>query len=90
MANLFQSSQYYLVSQLPAIEGIDSKQLPITEKYYRDLCERFLDEKSLAIVRTLSLEPPKRKPRQALPSLTLGTKKRGVFGWLWLRCARSK
>lgn len=61
MASLFQSSQYYLVSQLPAIENVDSKQLPITEKYYRDLCERFLDEKSLAIVRNLSLEPPKKE-----------------------------
>lgn len=63
MASLFQSSQYYLVSQLPALENVDSKQLPITERYYRDSCERFLDEKSLAIVRNLSLEPPKKESK---------------------------
>ena len=57
------ASQYYLVSQLPAVENIESKQLPITEKYYRDLCSRFLDEKSLKIVDSLSLEPPKKEVR---------------------------
>ena len=51
--------QYYLVSQLPAIENVDGRALPITEKYFRDLCQRFLDEKSLAILDSLSLEPPK-------------------------------
>lgn len=55
------AKQYYLVSQLPAIENIDSKQLPITEKYYKDLCSRFLDAKSLKIVENLSLEPPKKE-----------------------------
>ncbi len=63
MASSFQSPQYYLVSQLPAIENLDSKQLPITEKYYRDLCGRFLDEKSLAVLDALSLEPPKKEAR---------------------------
>lgn len=55
------AKQYYLVSQLPAIENIDSKQLPITEKYYRDLCSRFLDRKSRKVVENLSLEPPKKE-----------------------------
>lgn len=50
--------QYYLVSQLPAIDDIEGRQLPITEKYFRDLCERFLDKKSFDILENLSLEPP--------------------------------
>lgn len=50
------SNQYYLMSQLPAID-CDSKSLPITEQYFRDLCSRFLDQKSLTILENLSLEP---------------------------------
>ncbi len=57
------AKQYYLVSQLPAIENTDAKTLPITEKYYRDLCSRFLDEKSRKIVENLSIEPPKKETR---------------------------
>lgn len=53
------ASQYYLMSQLPAIDENDSKQLAITEKYFRDLCSRFLDEKSLKVLENLSLEPNK-------------------------------
>ncbi len=53
------ASQYYLMSQLPAIDSGDSKALPITEQYFRDLCSRFLDTKSLQILENLSLEPPR-------------------------------
>ncbi|MBQ1949391.1 MAG: DUF2764 family protein [Treponema sp.] len=50
--------QYYLVSQLPDISAAGEKStLPITEKYYRDLCSRFLDEKDLAVLNNLSLLP---------------------------------
>ncbi len=55
------SKQYYLVSQLPSVENLDSRQLPITEQYYRDLCGRFLDAKSVKIIQNLSLEPPKKE-----------------------------
>ena len=55
------AKQYYLVSQLPSVENLDSRQLPITEQYYRDLCGRFLDAKSVKIVQNLSLEPPKKE-----------------------------
>ena len=52
--------QYYLVSQLPDISSAGEKStLPITEKYYRDLCSRFLDESDRAVLEKLSLEPPK-------------------------------
>ena len=53
------ASQYYLVSQLPSIDNLDAKNLAITEKYYRDLCSRFLDKKNLKILECLSLEPDK-------------------------------
>ena len=50
--------QYYLVSQLPFISP-EKSTLPITEKYYRDLCSRFLEGKSKEILESLSLEPSK-------------------------------
>lgn len=51
---------YYLVSQLPDISAAGEKSsLPITEKYYRDLCSRFLDENDCAILNELSLEAPR-------------------------------
>lgn len=54
-------NQYYLVSQLPAVSYTGEKQnLPISEAYYRDLCARFLDERSLEILNNLSLVPPRK------------------------------
>ena len=50
--------QYYLVSQLPDISS-EKSTLPITEKYYRDLCSRFMTGSSLEILNNLSLEPSK-------------------------------
>lgn len=52
--------QYYLVSQLPDIASAGERSvLPITEKYYRDLCTRFFDEKARKALDMLSLEAPK-------------------------------
>lgn len=52
--------QYYLVAQLPDIASASEKQaLPITEEYFRNLCSRFLDEKSMQILNNLSLVPPR-------------------------------
>lgn len=54
------ANQYYLVSQLPDISAAGEKStLPITETYYRDVCSRFLDRKSLAVLARLSLEAPR-------------------------------
>lgn len=51
---------YYLAAQLPDITGVGEKAaLPITEKYYRDLCSRFFNEKEKAALEGLSLVPPK-------------------------------
>lgn len=52
--------QYYLISQLPDISALGEKStLPITEKYYKDLCSRFLDKNQVEVIDGLSLEPPK-------------------------------
>ena len=54
------AKQYYLMSQLPDISSVGEKSiLPISEKYYRDLCSRFLNEKELLVLNSLSLEAPK-------------------------------
>ncbi|QTQ11753.1 DUF2764 family protein [Treponema parvum] len=53
-------NQYYLVAQLPdVVSAVDKQSLPITEEYFRELCSRFLDEKSLNILKALSLVPPR-------------------------------
>ena len=54
--------QYYLISQLPDISVAGEKSaLPITEKYFKDLCSRFLDNKDAEVIENLSLEPPKKE-----------------------------
>ena len=51
--------QYYLVAQLPSFSVTDGDQkLPITVEYYKELCSRFFDAKSLKILSELSLVPP--------------------------------
>lgn len=60
--------QYYLVSQLPDISS-DKSTLPITEKYYRDLCSRFLEGEAKEILKNLSLEPPKMPNETGSPFL---------------------
>lgn len=51
---------YYLVAQLPAFSVNDdsSQKLPITTEYFKDLCNRFMSEKSARIAECLSLDPP--------------------------------
>ena len=54
------SAQYYLIAQLPDISAVNEKAaLPITEKYYRDLCSRFLSEYEMKVIDQLSLVPPR-------------------------------
>ncbi len=53
-------SQYYLLSQLPALEPYDGKgQMPITEERFQENCSRFLGAKEMAILNSISLIPPK-------------------------------
>lgn len=51
-------AEYYLMSQLPSLDGIDdSSPLPITEDRFLELCGRLLDEKALCEVKNLTLIP---------------------------------
>lgn len=51
---------YYLVAQLPAfsINDDSSQKLPLTVGYFKDLCSRFMSEKSARLAENLTLEPP--------------------------------
>lgn len=51
-------SQYYLMAQLPSLDGLDaSAPLPITPEDFRELCTRFLDRRGLERLEKLSLTP---------------------------------
>ncbi|MCR4789757.1 MAG: DUF2764 domain-containing protein, partial [Treponemataceae bacterium] len=49
-----------LMSQLPGFSINQSNPLPVTEEYFLDLCSRFMDKKSVAVLNSLTLEPPKK------------------------------
>lgn len=52
-------AEYYLVSQLPSLDGIgDSAPIPITEQRFAELCARFLDKKTQSRLQALTLVPP--------------------------------
>jgi len=57
------SGWYYLMAQLPALSSDTEIPLPVTEDYFSDLCARFMDKKSLKILKSLSLEPPRENVR---------------------------
>ncbi len=51
-------NQYYLLSQLPSLDGIlDNVPLPITEERFSELCGRFLGKKAQNIFNSLTLIP---------------------------------
>ncbi len=53
-------AEFYLVSQLPSLEGLsDNSPLPITEERFMELCSRFLSKKALKILEQLTINPPK-------------------------------
>lgn len=53
-------AQYYLVSQLPSLDGIgEDKPLPITGERFLELCGRFLDNKAKEALNKLALLPPR-------------------------------
>lgn len=53
-------AEYYLVSQLPSLDGIsDNLPLPITEERFLELSERFLGKKARNELSKLSLIPSK-------------------------------
>ena len=51
-------AEYYLMSQLPSLDGIaDNIPMPVTEERFIELCERFLGKKALEEIRSLTLSP---------------------------------
>lgn len=51
-------AEYYLISQLPSLDGLnDNTPLPITSERFEELCSRFLGKKALNEFRTLTLRP---------------------------------
>ena len=53
-------AEYYLISQLPSLDAVgDNAPLPITQEWFDDLCVRHLSEKALAVLRELTLLPPR-------------------------------
>lgn len=52
-------SEYYLVSQLPSLDGLsDSAPLPMTEESFIGLCKNLLKDKAISELNNLSLVPP--------------------------------
>lgn len=53
-------AEYYLISQLPSLDGIsENTPLPITEERFTELCNRFLGKKSRETLKKLTLSPSK-------------------------------
>ena len=53
-------AEYYLISQLPSLDGIsENTPLPITEERFAELCDRFLGKRSLDALKKLTLSPSK-------------------------------
>ncbi len=51
-------SQYYLMAQLPSLDGLDDgAPLPITEERFTELCDRCLGRKTKGILADLTLVP---------------------------------
>ena len=53
------------MSQLPAFSINQSGPLPVTEEYFIELCSRFLNKKSVEVLKNLTLEPPKKAKKSS-------------------------
>ncbi len=52
-------AEYYLISQLPSLDGLsDGVPLPITEEYFIGTCESLLKDKIVNELKNLTLIPP--------------------------------
>ncbi len=53
-------AEYYLISQLPSLDGIGGNTpLPISEERFTELCNRFLGKRAQDEIKKLTLSPPK-------------------------------
>ena len=51
-------AEYYLISQLPSLDGIsDGTPLPITEERFLELCSRLLSKKNINVINNITLCP---------------------------------
>lgn len=61
-------AEYYLMSQLPSLDGIDENTpLPITEEGFLDVCRRFLGKKELTELEQITLTPPRNSVKLGSP-----------------------
>lgn len=61
-------AEYYLMSQLPSLDGIDGNTpLPITEKDFLEVCRRFLGKKELRELEKLTLLPQRESVKSSSP-----------------------
>ena len=61
-------AEYYLISQLPSLDGIDGDTpLPITEEGFLEVCRRFLGKKELTELEKLTLSPPREGAKSSSP-----------------------
>ncbi len=59
-------AEYYLISQLPSLDGInENTPLPISEKQFIELCSGFLSKKALKELNSLTLIPAKSYDKSA-------------------------
>lgn len=59
-------SEYYLMSQLPSLDGIgENTAIPITEERFLELCRRFLPKKAQRELERLTLMPKRNAERSA-------------------------
>ncbi len=59
-------AEYYLVSQLPSLDGISAgTPLPITSERFTELCQRFLGKKAQGELEKLTLAPPKNSEKSS-------------------------
>ncbi len=57
-------NQYYLISQLPSLDGInDSMPIPISEERFFELCNRFLGGSAIKELNSLSLVPERQSEK---------------------------
>ena len=62
-------AEYYLISQLPSLDGInENSPLPITSERFNELCRSFLGKKSYVELEKLTLSPA-RSPEKSSSSL---------------------
>ena len=62
-------AEYYLISQLPSLDGIsENTPLPITQERFTELCQRFLGKKAQHEFEKLTLAPS-RNPEKASSAL---------------------